>query len=61
MKFIVDKMPCPKDCPFSEWKPYPPCFEESGRYVCKHDHKMCNQAETECRWMIQKSEPPKEE
>jgi len=54
MKFIVDKMPeTEKECPFSEWHPYPPIMEEAGAWYCKHDNKMCNLCGTECKWMKQ--------
>ena len=63
MRFIVDEMPtyAGRDCPFSDWKPYPPCFEETGRYICKLDSKKCDRDETECRWMVQRPEYPKKE
>ena len=50
MKFIVDEMPKDKsECPFSEWKPYPPIMEKTGHYICKINHNDCNLCETECQ------------
>lgn len=49
MKFIVDEIPKSKsECPFSEWKPYPPIMKETGHYVCKINYKHCDLGETEC-------------
>ncbi len=42
MKFLVDKMPTQRRCPYSEWKPYPPIVEEPGYYRCKIDMEHCN-------------------
>ena len=36
MKYIVDRLPkTKKDCDYSEWEPYPPFIEKTGRYICK--------------------------
>lgn len=58
MKYIVDELPKTKeDCDCSEWEPYPPFIEETGRYICKKDRKNCNLDEdhpvtcTSCRWL----------
>lgn len=58
MKYIVDKLPkTQKDCDNSEWKPYPPFIEETGRYICKKDGKNCDLYENNpvtcksCRWL----------
>ena len=54
MKFIVDEMPkSEKECPFSDWTPYPPIIEKTGDYICNHDRKVCNISGSECRWMKQ--------
>ena len=54
MKFIVDEMPKEeRKCPFSDWETYPPIIEKAGDWVCKHDRKICDLCEAECRWMKQ--------
>ena len=62
MRFIVDEMPTSAncDCPFAKWKPFTPCFEGTGEYICKNDDRKCDREETECRWMVQIKKPPKE-
>ena len=36
MRFVVDALPEQKgNCPFSEWRPYPPCIEETGYFLCR--------------------------
>ena len=61
MRFVVDEMPHSIECPFAKWKPFPPCFEEPGEYICKNDDRKCDRDETECRWMVQIKKPPKED
>ena len=54
MKFIVDEMPeYERYCPFSDWVVYPPIIEKTGDWKCKHDDKVCDLSEKECRWMKQ--------
>ena len=50
MKFIVDEMPKSKsECPFSDWKPYPPIIEKTGDYICKINGNVCDLCEKECQ------------
>lgn len=52
MKFIVDEMPKKqRECPFSDWHPYPPIVEKAGDWYCKHDEEVCTLCDKECKWM----------
>ena len=51
MKILVDEMPASKSsCPYAIWKPYPPCMEEPGYWMCGTiKGKLCDCTDKECR------------
>jgi hypothetical protein len=58
MKFVVDALPEQKDCPFSEWHPYPPIMEEPGYYRCKlaevrNDGCYMDRENGECEFLVE--------
>ena len=62
MNYVVNEMPSqPSECPYSEWKPYPPIIEEPGYWVCtlsskdKRKSLSCTLGEKEhvCRFLVQ--------
>ncbi len=59
MKIVVSELPkTPSECPFSEWKPYPPFIEEPGYWYCtfcEKDKRKCEIDENnhQCLWLVQ--------
>lgn len=49
MKIYVDEMPFNlSECPYAEWKPYPPIIEQIGDWYCKKNNRVCNLTTVEC-------------
>ncbi len=48
MKVLVDELPTQTECPYSYWKPLPPCCEETGYYICKLYNCGCHISDNEC-------------